>query len=70
MPKLPGLSQKDAVRGLERAGFVIIRQGKHIVMSNGARMVTVPRHNPINAYTMGQIAREAGYTPDEFRKLL
>ena len=70
MPKLPGLGQKDAVRGLEKAGFVVIRQGKHIIMSNGARTVTVPRHNIINAYTMGQIAREAGCTPEEFRRLL
>ncbi len=39
-------------------------------MSNGAVMVQVPRHNPINAYTMGYIARVAGFTPDEFRARL
>jgi hypothetical protein len=32
---------------LEKAGFVIIRQGKHIVMSDGTRQVTIPRQNPI-----------------------
>jgi hypothetical protein len=37
IPKLPDLGQKDAVRGLEKAGFVVIRQGKHFIMSNGAR---------------------------------
>jgi predicted RNA binding protein YcfA (HicA-like mRNA interferase family) len=70
MPKLLGLGQKDAVRGLEKAGFVVIRQGKHIIMSNGARTVTVPRHNVITAYTMEQIASEASCTPKEFRRLL
>jgi hypothetical protein len=32
--------------------------------------VTIPRHNPINAYTMGTIVKAAGSTIEEFRKLL
>lgn len=32
MPKLPGISQKDAVRVLQKLGYVIVRQGKHINM--------------------------------------
>jgi hypothetical protein len=39
-------------------------------MSNGSRIVTIPRHNPINAITMGGIVRDAGLTPEEFKKLL
>jgi predicted RNA binding protein YcfA (HicA-like mRNA interferase family) len=70
MPKLPGLGQKDAVRVLEKRGFRVMRQGKHITMSNGAVMVQVPRHTTINAYTMGYIALMAGLTPDQFRELL
>jgi predicted RNase H-like HicB family nuclease len=50
--------------------FGVIRQSSHIIMSNGIRTLTIPRHNPINAYTMGNIAKQAGFTPDEFRKLL
>jgi hypothetical protein len=30
-------------------GFRVVRQGKHIVMSDGVRIVTIPRHNPVNA---------------------
>ena len=63
MPKIPGLEQRDAVRALEKAGFVIIRQGKHITMSDGTRTVQIPLHSTINAYTMGKIAKDAGYTP-------
>jgi len=70
MPKLPGLGQKDAVRVLEKRGFRVVRQGKHLTMSNGAVMVQVPRHTTINAYTMGYIAQMAGLTPDQFRELL
>lgn len=70
MVKVPGINHLDAIRALEKAGFRIVRQGKHIVMSDGTRILTVPRHNPVNAYTMGGIVRDAGLTPQEFRRLL
>ncbi len=70
MPKLPGINHDDAVRALQKAGFHIARQGKHIVMTDGVRIVTIPRHNPVNAFTMGGIVRDAGLTLTAFRKLL
>ena len=70
MPKLPGVNHLDAVRSLQRAGFKIARQGKHIVMTDGNRILTIPRANPINAFTMGGIVRDAGLTIEEFRRLL
>lgn len=70
MPKLPGVNHQDAIRALERAGFRVIRQGKHTVMSDGVRLLTIPRHNPINALTMGGIVRDAGLTVAQFRELL
>jgi predicted RNA binding protein YcfA (HicA-like mRNA interferase family) len=70
MPSIPGINHLEAVRALEKAGFYIARQGKHIVMSNSVRIVTVPRHNPVNAFTMGGIVRDAGLTVEEFKKLL
>ena len=70
MPKLAGVNHLDAVRALEKAGFWIARQGKHIVMTDGTRVLTVPRHNPVDAITMGNIVRDAGLTNDEFRQLL
>ncbi len=70
MPRIPGVNHQDAVRALGKAGFQIIRQGKHIIMSDGVRQVSIPRHNPIKAVTMGGIVRDAGLTPEEFRDLL
>jgi len=70
MPKLPGIGQKDAVRVLQKIGFRVVRESGHIVMSNGQQRLTIPRHNPINALTMGAIAKDAGLTPDQFRDLL
>ena len=70
MPKIAGVNHLNAVRALEKAGFRIVRQGKHIVMSDGIRILTIPRHNPVNAFTMGGIARDAGLSVEEFKKLL
>ncbi len=70
MPKVPGINHLRAIRALEKAGFRIVSQGKHIVMSKGTRILTIPRLNPVNAYTMGGIVQDAGLTIKEFRKLL
>jgi predicted RNA binding protein YcfA (HicA-like mRNA interferase family) len=70
VPRIAGVNHLNAVRALEKAGFTIIRQGKHIVMSDGTRQVTIPRHNPIKAFTLGGIVQDAGLTVEEFRKLL
>ena len=70
MPRIPGINHQDAVRALQKAGFRVVRQGKHIVMTDNVRIVTIPRHNPVNAFTMGGIVRDAGLTDQEFRALL
>ena len=71
MPKLPGVNHLDAVRAFRKAGFTVVRQSKHIVMSDGgSHILTIPRHNPINAFTMGGLIHASGLTIDEFRALL
>lgn len=70
MPGIPGVNHLIAIRALEKAGFRVARQGKHIVMTNGTRILTIPRHNPVNSYTLAGIVRDAGLTIDEFRRLL
>lgn len=39
-------------------------------MTDGTRILVIPRHNPIKAITMGGIVRDAGLSVEEFRKLL
>ena len=70
MPKFPGVPHLQAVRALEKAGFRVVREGKHIVMSDGQRILTIPRANPVNAYTMGGIIRHAGLSVEQFKDLL
>jgi predicted RNA binding protein YcfA (HicA-like mRNA interferase family) len=70
VPKLPGVPHLQAVRALEKAGFRVLRESKHIVMSDGRRILTIPRANPVNAYTMGGIVRDAGLSIEDFKRLL
>ena len=70
MPKLAGVNHLRAVKALQKAGFRIDRQGKHIFMSNGPLRVVVPRNNPVDAYTMAAIVRDAGLTIQQFKELL
>jgi predicted RNA binding protein YcfA (HicA-like mRNA interferase family) len=70
VPRIPGVNHQDAVRALQKAGFRVARQGKHIVMTDGIRIITIPRHNPVNAFTMGGIVRDAGLSEEAFRALL
>ncbi len=71
MPRIPGINHQEAIRALERAGFRIARQGrKHVVMTDGIRFLTIPRKNPINAYTMAGIVKDAGLSLEDFKNLL
>ena len=70
MPRLPGINHQRALKAFEKAGFRIIRQGKHITMTNGERIITIPRANPINSFTMAGIVKDAGLGIKEFKELL
>ncbi len=70
MPSLPGVNHLDAVPAFEKAGFRMTRQAKHIIMTDGVRVLAIPRHNPVNAITMRSIVRDAGLTIEQFGKLL
>lgn len=70
MPKLPGIRHKDAICVLEKVGWRVIRESKHTIMGKGRVALPIPRNNPIDAITMGGIAKAAGLTIEEFRRLL
>lgn len=70
MPKLPGINHQRAVKAFQKVGFWVARQGKHITMTDGKHIITIPRENPINSFTMAGIVKDAGLTIDEFKKLL
>jgi hypothetical protein len=39
-------------------------------MTDGVLLQTIPRHNPVDAFTMGGIVQDAGLTIEELKALL
>ena len=70
MPKLAGIQHQRAIKAFEKAGFRVVREGKHISMVKEDRIIIIPRNSPINAFTMGGIIKDAGLTIEEFKTLL
>lgn len=70
MSKLPGINHRQAVKAFQKVGFWVAREGKHVAMTNGERIITIPRSNPVDAFTMAGIVKDSGLTIDEFKKLL
>ena len=72
MTKVPDLSHQRIVRALEKAGFVLRRQGKHISMYHSEKNVLaiIPRQGPVKRGTLARILKEIDISVDEFRKLI
>ena len=68
--EIRGVKYRTAISALEDAGFWVLREGTHVVMTNGTRILTIPCHDPVHAVAMEGIVRDAGLTPEEFRRLL
>jgi len=71
MPKLHRVSGHEAIRALERLGFVQIRQrGSHVVLkkttATGEIGCVVPLHAEVAVGTLHGILKQAQITPDEF----
>ena len=64
------VSTDRTVRALGKVGFEVVREGKHVVLSDGTRLITVPRHRRLNPYTLRKIIRSAGLSDSEFKDLL
>ena len=74
--RLPVATGREVVRALERAGFVVDRvAGSHHVMTyrgDPRRTVSVPvrGNRELKRGTLRSIIRQAGFSVDEFGKLL
>jgi predicted RNA binding protein YcfA (HicA-like mRNA interferase family) len=64
------LSSERVVNALSKVGFRVIKERKHIGMSDGVHRVTIPRHRRINPYTLRAIIKDAGLSDEEFKKLI
>jgi len=70
MTKLPQVSHERVVRALKRAGFYVLREGKHISMTDDKHLVIIPRQHTIKPGTLKQILEAAEIPADRFKELL
>ena len=70
MTTLPQVSHERVMRAPTRAGFYVLREGKHISMTDNKRLVIIPRHHTIKPGTLKQILDAADIDPDHFKELL
>ncbi|CAI4031447.1 putative enzyme [Nitrospira tepida] len=70
MTKLPQVFHDRVVRALKHAGFYVLREGKHISMTNDKHLVIIPRHHTIKPGTLKHILDSAEISPEQFKDLL
>jgi predicted RNA binding protein YcfA (HicA-like mRNA interferase family) len=73
MTKLPMISGRQLVRGLEQAGFVFDRQrGSHIMLcrNDPPTTLSVPDHHELDRGTLRALLRQAGVSPSQLMELL
>ena len=58
------------MRALKRAGFYVLREGKHISMTDNKHIVIVPRQHVIKRGTLKQILDAADISAERFKDLL
>lgn len=67
MPSLPRLSGREAIRALEKLGFVVKRQrGSHVVLRRGSVGCVVPDHKELKTGTLAGVLKQAGVSVEEF----
>ncbi len=72
--RLPALRPAEVIRVLERNGFRLLRSTKHRTYTDDGtppHLVTVPFHpRDLKPRTLRSIIEQAGWTDEEFLKLL
>ena len=70
-PSLPHVSGAEAVRALQKLGFVVLRQkGSHVMMRRGTSGCVVPQHCELKIGTLSGLLKQAGVSVDEFIEAL
>ena len=70
-PSLPHISGAEAIRALQKLGFVIARQkGSHVILRRGSAGCVVPNHKEIKIGTLSSVLKQAGVSTDEFMAAL
>ena len=67
MPSLPVVSGAEAVRALQRLGFVIARlRGSHLVLRRRISRLRCAHHRGVKTGTLSGLLKQAGVSVDDF----
>ena len=67
MPNYPVISGAEAIRALQRLGFIIMRQkGSHVILRRGSQGCVIPNHRELKIGTLAGLIKQAGVSADEF----
>ncbi len=74
MPKLPVISGADAIKKLEKLGYIIARQkGSHVRLHNSSdeskKPLTVPLHSELKSGLLNKILKDADVSREKFGEL-
>jgi predicted RNA binding protein YcfA (HicA-like mRNA interferase family) len=70
-PSLPHISGGEAIRALEKLGFVVVRQkGSHVVLRRGSTGCVVPNHKELKIGTLSSVLKQASVSYEEFMAAL
>lgn len=67
MPEPPRVSGREAIRVLEKLGFVVRRQrGSHVILRRGSVGCVVPDHKELKTGTLHGVLKQAGVSVEDF----
>lgn len=70
-PSLPHISGAEAIRALQKLGFVIVRQkGSHVILRRGSTGCVVPNHKELKTGTLSGALKQSGISVEEFMAAL
>lgn len=67
MARIQGINHQQVIRALEKTGFKVARQNKHIVMTDGVKILTISRANLVNDYTLGGIVKDVRLSVEDLK---
>ena len=70
--RLPLLSGREVLRGLERLGFIEVhRKGSHVKMKHkDGRLIVFPFHDEVDRYTLKGALRDAEIDIEHFIQII
>ena len=71
MPKLPRVTGAEALKALQKLGFVKVRQsGSHVIAKRRDKGCVIPMHGELKTGTLAGLLRQADISHEDFTSAL